>query len=134
MSAPSRSARDGGCTNSRKSEGELSNEYVRSRAIRWFGTALALIAGCALLWIDTRPGWDDTGITAGLLCLSSAAVTLLGLGWWLATLLVAGPLVCAEFRTLGAGFFLPLLIAAGGALLGYGLRRALRSDTERSSD
>jgi len=32
----------------------------------------ALAAGAAILWIDTRPGWDDSGITAGLILVASA--------------------------------------------------------------
>lgn len=34
---------------------------------------LAIACGLAITWIDTRPTWDDTGITAGLLVLTSAA-------------------------------------------------------------
>lgn len=35
---------------------------------------LALSVSCGLLiaWIDNRPGWDDTGITAGLIVLTAA--------------------------------------------------------------
>ena len=32
----------------------------------------AIAAGIAILWIDTRPGWDDTGITVSLILMSSA--------------------------------------------------------------
>lgn len=38
----------------------------------FFFLVLALLAGLAILWIDSRPGWDDTGITAGLLVLTAA--------------------------------------------------------------
>lgn len=33
---------------------------------------LSLIAGFLIAWNDFRPGWDDTGITAGLIVLTSA--------------------------------------------------------------
>lgn len=33
---------------------------------------LSVIAGLIIAWIDSRPGWDDTGITAGLIVLASA--------------------------------------------------------------
>jgi hypothetical protein len=26
-----------------------------------------IISGLAIAWVDSRPGWDDTGVTAGLL-------------------------------------------------------------------
>ena len=34
--------------------------------------AAALLVGLLIGWIDTRPSWDDTGITVGLIFLSSA--------------------------------------------------------------
>ena len=38
--------------------------------------ALAAINGLSIAWIDSRPTWDDTGITAGLLLLSAGVWTL----------------------------------------------------------
>ncbi len=32
---------------------------------------LAVLAGLAITWLDSRPGWDDTGVTAGLILLTS---------------------------------------------------------------
>jgi hypothetical protein len=43
---------------------------MRTRTVLLWIAALA--AGAAILWIDSRPTWDDTGITAGLLLLTSA--------------------------------------------------------------
>ncbi len=43
---------------------------MRTRTVVLWIAALA--AGAAILWIDSRPTWDDTGITAGLLLLTSA--------------------------------------------------------------
>ncbi len=37
---------------------------------------LGFAAGLLLLWVDLRPRWDDTGVLAGLIFLSAAAV-----GW-----------------------------------------------------
>lgn len=31
---------------------------------RIISVVLVLGAGVAVAWVDTRPGWDDTGITA----------------------------------------------------------------------
>ena len=33
---------------------------------------LSLVAGAVIAWMDSRPGWDDTGITAGTIVLVSA--------------------------------------------------------------
>jgi len=32
---------------------------------------LAVLAGLAIAWLDSRQGWDDTGVTAGLILLTS---------------------------------------------------------------
>lgn len=34
--------------------------------------AISICAGLFLAWMDSRPGWDDTGITASLIVLTSA--------------------------------------------------------------
>ena len=40
--------------------------------------ALAVVTGIFIAFIDSRPTWDDTGITAGAMLLSSSLFTLLG--------------------------------------------------------
>lgn len=55
------------------------------------GAALALLASLALGWVDTRPNWDDTGISAGLLLIGAAVAGLTGAPWWLAGGLMAAP-------------------------------------------
>jgi hypothetical protein len=54
---------------------------------------VALAAGCGIAWIDSRPHWDDTGITAGMVLATSAllsammparaAVFALAVGAWI---------------------------------------------------
>ena len=93
-------------------------------------TAIVLIAaslsGLAIAWLDGRPGWDDTGITAGLLLLSSSilsvfepkrlwAIVLLTGGWIAGRGLVEG----RPDTVLALGF------SAAGGLLGYAAGRAL---------
>ena len=77
----------------------LTREQAESEALKRFGTvdgivaayenertnsmqkvfvALGIAAGCFIAYVDTRPNWDDTGITAGLLLLSAGLLTLLG--------------------------------------------------------
>ncbi|HWR99677.1 MAG TPA: hypothetical protein VN249_03630 [Prolixibacteraceae bacterium] len=33
---------------------------------------LSVLAGILLAWMDSRPGWDDTGITSGLIVIFAA--------------------------------------------------------------
>lgn len=32
----------------------------------------SLLAGFLIAWVDSRPGWDDTGLTAGTIVLTAA--------------------------------------------------------------
>ena len=41
----------------------------------WGALAIALVCGLLILWVDSRPGWDDTGISVGMLLL---VTTILG--------------------------------------------------------
>jgi hypothetical protein len=91
----------------------------------WAGCAFALAAGLAIAWMDSRPTWDDTGITAAALFVASGLAALLGVRWWLAALLLAGPLVVAESSGMGVGLALPPAIALIGGGLGALLRRSV---------
>ncbi len=84
--------------------------------------ALALGAGLFIAWMDTRPGWDDTGLTAGAVLLAAGLAGLAGVRPWLAALLVAGPMVVAEV-TGNRGVLVAAVIAAVAAYAGAGLRR-----------
>ena len=54
---------------------------------------LASLAGLSIAWIDSRPRWDDTGVTAGMLLLTAGFLALiaprrvwliaLGVGIWI---------------------------------------------------
>jgi hypothetical protein len=41
-----------------------------------FGVAAAI--GLAIAWVDSRPHWDDAGITAGMLFLSAGFLGMMG--------------------------------------------------------
>lgn len=43
----------------------------------WVPFLLAVAVGAIISWIDTRPNWDDTGITAGLIFISTASLSLM---------------------------------------------------------
>jgi hypothetical protein len=89
--------------------------------------AAAVVAGLAIAWVDTRPTWDDTGVTAGALLLAAALAAAAGLRWWGAALLVAAPLLLAELRSLGAGVSVSLVFTAAGSLIGAGFGRIVRT-------
>lgn len=60
--------------------------------------AIALTCGVVIGWMDTRPGWDDTGVSAGLIVL--AATTLVFLRpryWWLTLPCIVAPVVALNW-------------------------------------
>ena len=67
-----------------------------STVSRVISTLVALGAGMAIAWVDTRPTWDDTGITAMAVMGVAAAGSLARLPGWLAAVCAAGPLIAAE--------------------------------------
>ncbi len=88
--------------------------------------SIALGLGFLIAWVDSRPNWDDAGITAGVLVLTAAVFGALGpTKPWLWGLAVG-----AWIPLLGIGHGSPgslLALAAGlfGAYLGALLRKAL---------
>jgi hypothetical protein len=82
----------------------------------------ALVFGSMVAWVDMRPKWDDTGVTAGALLLSAALASALGLRWWASALLVALPIVLLEHQSAGWGIVLILAFTIAGAALGAAFR------------
>jgi hypothetical protein len=106
--------------------GEVSATTERAPH-RWplqvlLGSALALCAGVAIAWVDTRPGWDDTGVTAGALVIAAAASSFAGIPPSIAAALVVGPILVAELAG-GMGVLLGIPFAVGGAYVGAFVRR-----------
>jgi hypothetical protein len=81
-----------------------------------------LCAGLAVAWMDTRPGWDDTGITVGLVVLIAASGALGGLWVWLSAALAVVPILALELPT-GTGVLLAVPVAMCGAIVGSLVRR-----------
>ncbi|MEA2621307.1 MAG: hypothetical protein QOH61_217 [Chloroflexota bacterium] len=81
---------------------------------------VAVLVGLAIAWADSRPGWDDTAITAASLWLAGAAFAFLGRHRpWLWTVLVAGWIPLLEIGgPTGLWSLLALVFAFGGAALG----------------
>ena len=88
---------------------------------------LAVIAGLAIAWMDSRPTWDDTGVTAGLIFLSAALFGALrpDRPWiWTLAVGVGVPLFGIVLHR-NAGSLLALAPALIGAYAGALARRAL---------
>lgn len=90
----------------------------------------AVLFGLFIVYVDSRPTWDDTGITAGALLLSSGLLTLLGyrrpwlialaVGLWIplrAIVLTPGH----DFRML-----IVLIFPLVGAYAGWAVRLGIR--------
>jgi len=88
---------------------------------------LGLAAGALIAWIDARPGWDDTGVTAGMLFVAAG---VLGFCWpqrvWVWALSVGAWIpVHALIRRQSAAMLLVLAIPFAGACVGLAARRKL---------
>lgn len=86
----------------------------------------ALAAGIAIGAMDSRPGFDDTGVTVTLLVLAAGVVAAIdGRRPWLWALLVGAPLPIIEVPSTGSSApLVALLFAAIGASIGVIVRRA----------
>jgi hypothetical protein len=96
-----------------------------ARAGRTALVLVALGAGVVIALVDSSPGWDSTGITAGAL-LMTAGVTAAVAGDrpWLWALLVGLPTPVLEVSgTAGAASLLALAFASAGAALGWAVAR-----------
>jgi hypothetical protein len=99
---------------------------------QWIGRRdglLALVAaaiGLALGYVDSRPSWDDTGITAALLLLSSAMVAgLSDRRPWLWALLIGISIPLLEvWGAAGLASLAALAVSTLGAFAAYLLARA----------
>ena len=99
----------------------------------WLTAALSLALGCAIGFVDSRPTWDDTGITAGSIFLASLVVTAVRpRSAWLTGLLIGVP-VLAFNLALHGGFAsaIAVIIALAGAGIGYLIGKAAGLDGPR---
>lgn len=100
----------------------LENKY-------WISIILALAIGLIIGWIDTRPNWDDTGITVGLIFITSF---LLGLitkrNVWLIAIIIGLCITSINFilnsnLQTAISFVIAFLGAYLGVLLKYIIRK-----------
>ena len=88
-------------------------------------SALSLCGGLGIAWLDTRPRWDDAGVTASAITMAAAVGSFVRIPPWLAAVLVAGPIVAVELsRSVGVLIAVPLALA--GAYGGAFVRRRIR--------
>lgn len=88
-----------------------------------------LISGIGFAWLDSSPGWDDTGVTAGLLLIVTfASGFIYQRKLWLWALLtgiwipLAGIIKTGNFTII-----LALLIAFAGSYAGGFIRRVIKN-------
>ena len=112
-----------------------SFEKERMDLVQKILLAVAILTGLFIAFVDSRPTWDDTGITAGAMLLSSGLLTLLGYRRpWLIALAIGlwTPLyetyLSRNFRLPGVILFplLVLLIPTIGAYAGWVVRLGIR--------
>jgi uncharacterized membrane protein len=91
--------------------------------------AIALIGGLTIAYMDSRPGYDDTGVAAVLLiAVAAIAAAIAGRRPWLWALLVGIWTPIIEISSGGStGSLLALAFAAAGAVVGYLAARGARS-------
>ncbi len=89
---------------------------------------VAAAAGIGIALVDSSPGWDSTGITAGLLLIGAGVAAAIGRDSpWLWALLVGLPTPILEtVRDGNTGSWLALVFAAVGAAIGWAVTRAGR--------
>ena len=99
------------------------------RAVNAFVVGLALLIGAGIGYVDSRPTWDDTGITAMTVFAAAAALSFvrprlapliaLAVGGWIPVIEI--------LRGGGYGPLIALAIAVIGALCGAGARTLWQS-------
>ena len=92
-------------------------------------TVLAVCCGATITYVDSRPNWDDTGITAGAILLTCGVLAFLSpRQWWLWAIAVGVwiPLL-GLIRTQNFAAILALVVAFIGAFLGMLVRSVVTS-------
>jgi len=97
--------------------------------MRYVLLAVAVVLGILIAFVDSRPTWDDTGVTAAAIVASCGVLGLLGPDrpwlWALAVGMWVPALGIAKAGNYGSLLALPFAFA--GAYAGAATRRALRA-------
>ena len=90
---------------------------------------IALLAGSIIGWVDTRPHWNDTGITIGLIFISSFILGLFaGRNAWILALIIG--LCITSLNYLVSGRFdsaVSILISLAGVYGGVSLKYLIKA-------
>jgi hypothetical protein len=89
---------------------------------------IAALSGLFITYVDSRPTWDDTGITAGVILLLCGLMVLIGFQrpWLLALAVGAWIPLYGLFFTHNFESILALIIAFVGAYAGWAVRIGIR--------
>ena len=89
--------------------------------------ACALVVGAGVTWVDSRPSWDDTGVTVGVILLATFVLGVFGPRRpWLWGLAVGAGIPLVEIPASGNfGAVAALAFALAGAYTGSLARKAL---------
>ena len=89
---------------------------------------IAVIAGLLFAYVDSRPTWDDTAITIGVILLTCGVLALIGFQPpWLLALAVGVWIPLYEIPTAHAyASLIALVVACIGAYGGWAVRRGIR--------
>ncbi len=88
---------------------------------------LAIAVGLGIGYLDSRTTWDDAGVTAMALAASSFVFSVASprVAWFVG-LAIGAPVVVFNYLSRGGyGSLIALAFSTGGAVVGYGLGRAL---------
>lgn len=94
---------------------------------------IAGLAGLAIAWIDSSPGWNDTGVTAGALLLTAGTIALVApRRVWLIALCIGIWIPLQAIVKAGAApnsfaMLLVLLFPLAGAYGGLGIRKLAKA-------
>lgn len=110
------------------------NKYIGSFEKEWINImnkvllVVAILCGVFLAYVDSSPGWDDTGVTAGGLLITAGIITLLGhprpwliglaVGMWIPLLYI--------YQNQEFSMVLVLIIPVIGAYAGWAVRLGIR--------
>jgi len=91
----------------------------------WLFLAVAIILGLIIAWIDTRPSWDDAGITAAMIIIAAGVVGFLaGKRPWIWALAVGIWIPLWNIVTTNSfGSLIVIIISFIGAYAGTALRK-----------
>ena len=96
---------------------------------------LANVCGAIIMVVDSRPNWDDTGITAGAILMASCAFAFFSPGYWWVWALAIGLWIpgLGIIRSQNYGLLIATAVAFFGAFVGMLVRSSFGGHFQRES-